>query len=89
MNSANSGDVTGSFVEYSRASNRDLIECSFNGTDFLSNVSTSVKDHYAEFPETFVCVEKKTKMHNEPKRAQAATAWNFLYLANPFLWFYS
>jgi penicillin V acylase-like amidase (Ntn superfamily) len=50
-----SGDVTKRFVPYTREANRDLIERSFRGTEFLKKVPTESRDRFAEFPERFVC----------------------------------
>jgi penicillin V acylase-like amidase (Ntn superfamily) len=58
VNSRGTGDVTAFFKDYSRAANRDLIERSFNGTDFLKNVPASVKDSLASYPEGFACAVK-------------------------------
>jgi len=52
------GDVTRQFKNYTRDANRDLIQRSFNGTDFLKNVPNSAKDRFAEFPERFACSAK-------------------------------
>jgi len=50
-----SGDVTGRFVNYARQANRDLIERSFAGTDFLASVSGTDRDSIASYPEVFTC----------------------------------
>ena len=50
-----SGEVNKDFKNYSRQANRDLIERSFSGTEFLKNVPAESKDRFATFPERFVC----------------------------------
>jgi choloylglycine hydrolase len=55
LNSEGTGDVTPLFVQYTRTANRDLIQRSYNGTDFLKNVPDKTRDAYAEFPERFAC----------------------------------
>lgn len=61
MNAKDSGEVTSRFVAYTRQANRDLIERSFNGTDFLKNVPVAVKDNLAAHPEGFVCGSHQNK----------------------------
>src|SRR5687767_2315802 len=55
INLKEAGDVTGRFKNYTREANRDLIERSFGGTDFLKGVPNSSKDKLAQFPEKFPC----------------------------------
>lgn len=55
MNAKGSGDVTASFVDYTRSANRDLIERAFNGTDFLKYLPDPFKDLLASYPEEFAC----------------------------------
>jgi len=55
MNAKQKGDVTASFIGYTRKANRDLIERSFNGTDFLKAVPAKMKDELATYPEQFQC----------------------------------
>ena len=55
MISNQSGDVTSQFTDYTRKANRDLIERSFGGTDFLKSVPALIKDQLASYPEQFVC----------------------------------
>ncbi|HVF31348.1 MAG TPA: linear amide C-N hydrolase [Pyrinomonadaceae bacterium] len=50
-----SGDVTRRLTPYTRQENRELIERSFGGTDFLKKVPNEVRDQLSEFPEKFVC----------------------------------
>jgi hypothetical protein len=57
-NSNDSGDVTNKFVAYTRKANRDLLERSFNGTEFLKDISVSLRDFFAEYPENFPCQER-------------------------------
>jgi len=54
-NSNDSGDVTDKFVAYTRKANRNLLERSFNGTDFLKDIPASIRDLLASYPESFPC----------------------------------
>ncbi|PWT89439.1 MAG: hypothetical protein C5B55_11420, partial [Blastocatellia bacterium] len=54
-NSNDSGDVTEKFVGYTRQANRNLLEHSFNGTDFLKDIPVSIRDFFASYPESFPC----------------------------------
>jgi penicillin V acylase-like amidase (Ntn superfamily) len=56
-NSNDSGDVTDKFASYTRKANRDLLERSFNGTDFLKDIPVSIRDFFAAYPESFPCQE--------------------------------
>lgn len=49
------GDVTAKFVDYKRRANRELIDRSFNGTDFLKDIPAQVRFGFAAYPETFKC----------------------------------
>jgi choloylglycine hydrolase len=49
------GDVTAQFVDYTRRANRDLIDRSFNGTDFLKDIPAQERFGFAAYPETFKC----------------------------------
>ncbi len=60
MNMDAEGDVTKNFADYTRKGNRDLIERSFNGTDFLSNVPKEAKDSLAAYPEQMRCLNNNT-----------------------------
>jgi len=55
MNLKAGGDITARFADYARAANRNLIEHSFNGTDFLRNIPAPLRDLLASYPEQFVC----------------------------------
>ncbi len=55
INTKLTGDVTKQLVPYTRAANRDLIERSFNGTDFLKKIPPFVRNLLAEYPEEFRC----------------------------------
>jgi choloylglycine hydrolase len=61
MNTKTAGDVTAKFSDYSQRANRDLIERSFNGTDFLRYLPPHVRDHLAAYPEEFVCGAEQIK----------------------------
>ena len=54
-NSHDAGDVTDKFVGYTRQANRDLLERSFNGTDFLKDLTGSMRDWFASYAEGFQC----------------------------------
>lgn len=58
MNSKESGDVTARFTDYTRKANRDLIERSFTGTDFLKSIPAPLRDALASYPEQFGCSSK-------------------------------
>jgi penicillin V acylase-like amidase (Ntn superfamily) len=58
VNAKGSADVTSLFTDYTHAANRDLIERSFNGTEFLKGVAAGVKDQMASYPEGFKCAGK-------------------------------
>lgn len=60
MNSGAAGEIGRLFKDYTRPANRDLIERSFSGTDFLRGVPSAAKDGYAAFPEKFTCSEKRS-----------------------------
>lgn len=55
VNSKDSGDITAFFKDYTREANRDLIERSFNGTDFLKGVPAFARNLLASYPESFTC----------------------------------
>lgn len=55
VNTNKGGDVRLSFVDYTPKANRDLIERSFNGTEFLRQVPASARDEFAGHVENFVC----------------------------------
>ena len=55
VNSSEAGDVTAKFADYTRQANRDRIERSFNGTDFLRSIPPAVRTYLASYPESFKC----------------------------------
>ncbi len=59
VNTKESGDVTMKFTNYTRKANRDLIERSFNGTDFLKDVPPAARFYFASYPESFTCTAAK------------------------------
>jgi penicillin V acylase-like amidase (Ntn superfamily) len=71
VNSKESGDVTAKFADYTRKANRDLIERSFSGTEFLKGVPAAFRDQIAEFPESFTCEGVQAN-----RKPQLATAQN-------------
>ncbi|MGI8917511.1 MAG: linear amide C-N hydrolase [Pyrinomonadaceae bacterium] len=54
-NSKDAGEVTLKFSDYTRSANRDLIERSYEGTEFLKRVPAQERDAAASYPETFPC----------------------------------
>jgi len=59
MNAKDEGDVTAKFTNYTRKANRDLIERSFSGTDFLKQVPAQARNYVAAYPESFTCGSQK------------------------------
>src|SRR5436190_5770184 len=49
------GDATSRFIDYTRKANRDLIERSFNGTDFLKGIPAGARDFLAAYSDSFIC----------------------------------
>jgi choloylglycine hydrolase len=80
INSADAGDVTARFADYSRAANRELIERAFTGTPFLKNMPAAFRDIAASYPESFACGVQEPKP--ESKRA-AASSMSILDLTFP------
>jgi hypothetical protein len=76
MNAKLSGDVTAKFTDYTRKANRDLIERSFNGTDFIRYVPGVVRDQLAAYPEAFGCNANETKT-----RATTGSMWQAAILS--------
>lgn len=60
MNSALSGNINLSMVEYTYEANRNLIEDSYNGVDFLKNESKEERDMAAEYPQKLNCRSKSS-----------------------------
>ena len=50
-----SGDVSGTFADYTEQCNRDLIENAFTKTVFFPRYSAEQLDTLAKYPESFVC----------------------------------
>lgn len=57
-NSKEGGDVTPKFADYTRSANRNLIERSFEATEFLKGVSAQERDSAASYFDTFPCRAK-------------------------------
>lgn len=55
LNSTDVGDITPLFKPYTRTANRNLIERSYSGTEFLQKVPAKDRDAAAEMPERFTC----------------------------------
>jgi penicillin V acylase-like amidase (Ntn superfamily) len=85
INSKQSGEVTASFAEYTRQANRDLIERSFTGTDFLKNVPAPLKDLLASYPEQFVCSSKQDTVSSANFSALRPSLFFFLPILIMFL----
>ena len=79
-----SGDVTAHLGLFTRQANRELIERSFDGTDFLKKVPAQTRDRLAEFPERFVCAAKSPKTRTLDPRSLVATAELSNFLSTPF-----
>jgi len=60
------GDATSRFVDYTRKANRDLIERSFNGTDFLKGIPSGVRDFFAAYSESFICTSTQKAADERP-----------------------
>ena len=86
-----SGDVTRRFKTYTREANRDLIQRSFSGTDFLKNVPDTTKDDLADFPERFVCAAKGPVTTPIDSRSLIATGQlsGYLFTAFPLYYVYA
>ena len=70
VNAKESSDVTAKFANYTTKANRDLIERSFSGTDFLKKVPASFRDELARFPESFTCEGVQANRKPETVTAQ-------------------
>jgi penicillin V acylase-like amidase (Ntn superfamily) len=79
-----SGDVTRRFEPLTRQTNRDLIERSYGGTDFLKKVPSESRDRYAEFPERFVCAANSPVTRPIDPRSLVATGQMSGYLFSGF-----
>jgi choloylglycine hydrolase len=79
VNAKDAGDVSKKFVDYTRAANRDLIERSFGGTEFLKETPAAVRDFLAEYPENFVCAAGKTERKPEIKQTSAEFSGYFYF----------
>jgi penicillin V acylase-like amidase (Ntn superfamily) len=76
LNSEGAGDVTPHFKQYSRTANRDLIQRSFNGTEFLKKVPDAARDASAEFPERFACASVRPRRDKMQTMAESqSTNW--------------
>lgn len=51
------GNILPRMCRYTREANRDLIDRSYGGTSFLSNLSEDVLDRIARYPDHSICVE--------------------------------
>lgn len=84
INSKTGGDISRKFADYTRQANRDLIERSFNGTDFLRGTPVAFRDLAASYPENFACEVKYQKA--EQKAEADGTFGSFLsYCAQSLL----
>jgi len=55
INIKEAGDATAKFTDYTRRANRELIDRSFTGTDFLKDIPARERFGLAAYPETFKC----------------------------------
>lgn len=85
INSKETGDVTALFKDYTGQANRDLIERSFNGTDFLKTVPAGVKDLLASYPESFRCNTGKTGSANGSSANERLLAFISGFIRSSFL----
>ncbi len=83
-----SGDITREFKNYTRQANRDLIERSFDGTDFLKNVPDSAKSQFAEFPERFVCAANSPRTIPVDPKSLIASGGLTAYIFTTFPLYY-
>ncbi len=83
VNSKESGDITSLFKDYTQAANRDLIERSFNGTDFLKSTPLLVKNLLASYPESYPCAAPGPKKSGA--RRKEGDQKIFLALAFPHI----
>ena len=60
------GDATSRFIDYTRKANRDLIERSFNGTDFLKGIPVGARDFFAAYSESFTCTSPQKSVAELP-----------------------
>jgi penicillin V acylase-like amidase (Ntn superfamily) len=60
------GDATSRFIDYTRKANRDLIERSFNGTDFLKGIPAGARDFFAAYSESFTCTSTQKAVAEPP-----------------------
>jgi hypothetical protein len=63
INAGSAGDVTGQFINYTYAANRDLIGRAFRKTSFLSGIPAERLDGIARFPESFSCRSRGHRLH--------------------------
>jgi hypothetical protein len=70
VNTSKGGDTRFSFVDYTPKANRDLIERSFNGTEFLRQVPAASRDEFARYAENFACASG-TAVKKPSKETQA------------------
>lgn len=82
MNSKESGDVTAKFADYTRKANRDLIERSFNGTDFLKDVPAVIRNFLASYPEDFACSSNNQKAASGQAEDIAEIGTEFRYFTS-------
>lgn len=85
INTKETGDVTAKFVDYTGQANRELIERSFGGTEFLKSVPAAAKDFIAAYPEPLACESPATKAENE---RPAESEGFFGYLAALYRFFF-
>jgi hypothetical protein len=55
INAGMAGDVSDQFIEYTYQLNRDVIKNAYRKTEFLQDVSDTVIDSIAAYPESLVC----------------------------------
>lgn len=78
INANKSGDVTDAFADYTPKANRDLIERSFNGTEFLRQIPAAARNEFARHTESFACAAGGTAVQKPSKETQAQSETLFI-----------
>ncbi|HEX9961372.1 MAG TPA: linear amide C-N hydrolase, partial [Pyrinomonadaceae bacterium] len=77
VNTTKGGDLTDAFADYTPKANRDLIERSFNGTEFLRRIPAASRDEFARYTDGFTCAAG-TAVKKPSKETQAQSEAFFL-----------
>jgi penicillin V acylase-like amidase (Ntn superfamily) len=87
VNTAQTGDATDAFTDYNSRANRDLVERSFNGTDFLRQVPPVMRDGLSKHAESFACASGGTVI-NKPSRETSARRLDIYQVIFPLYYAY-